>query len=80
MSFLDKKGLCRLKRKVVFRELSVGYSLQGFPMHTGKTLIAQLMDLLPWTTFGRIVTRNGSDHRIRTLPCTEHFHILAFAS
>jgi len=23
-------------------------------MHTGKTLFAQLMDFLPWTTFGRI--------------------------
>lgn len=48
-------------------------------MHTGKTLIAQRMDFLPWTTFGRIVTRYGSYHRVRTLPCTEHFRILAFA-
>jgi hypothetical protein len=48
-------------------------------MYIGKTLFAQLMDFLPWTTFGRIVTRYGGDHRIRTLPCTEHFRILAFA-
>jgi hypothetical protein len=26
-------------------------------MNTGKTLFAQLMDFLPWTTFSRIVTR-----------------------
>jgi hypothetical protein len=48
-------------------------------MYTGKTLFAQLMDFLPWTTFSRIVTRYGGDHRVRTLPCTEHFRILAFA-
>jgi hypothetical protein len=48
-------------------------------MYTGKTLFAQLMDFLPWTTFARIVNRYGGDHRVRTLPCTEHFRILAFA-
>jgi hypothetical protein len=37
------------------------------------------VDFLPWTTFSRIVTRYGGDHRVRTLPCTEHFRILAFA-
>ncbi len=48
-------------------------------MYVGKTLFAQLMDFLPWTTFARIVTRYGGDHRVRTLPCAEHFRILAFA-
>ena len=48
-------------------------------MYVGKTLFAQLMDLLPWTTFARIVTRYGGDHRVRTLPCTEHFRVMAFA-
>ena len=48
-------------------------------MYTGKTLFAQLMDFLPWTTFTRIVDHYGGNHRIRTLPCTEHFRILAFA-
>ncbi|MFZ5863014.1 MAG: IS4 family transposase [Nitrospirota bacterium] len=48
-------------------------------MYTGKTLFAQLMDFLPWSTFARIVTRYGGDQRIRTFPCTEHFRILAFA-
>ena len=32
-------------------------------MNTGKTLFAQLMDFLPWTTFTRIVDRYGGDHR-----------------
>ena len=48
-------------------------------MYTGKTLFAQLMDFLPWTTFNRIVTRYNGDRRVRTLTCTEQFRILAFA-
>ena len=48
-------------------------------MYTGKTLFAQLMDLLPWTTFARIGHRYGGNHRVRTLPCSDHFRILAFA-
>jgi hypothetical protein len=48
-------------------------------MYSGKTLFAQLMDFLPWTSFTRIVARYGGDHRVRTLRCTEHFRILAFA-
>ena len=30
-------------------------------MNTGKTLFAQLMDFLPWTTFVRYVARYGGD-------------------
>ena len=48
-------------------------------MYVGKTLFAQLLDFLPWTTFTRVVTHYGGDHRVRTLPCAEHFRILAFA-
>ena len=48
-------------------------------MYAGKTLFAQLMDFLPWTTFNRIVTRYNGDRRVRTLTCTEQFRILAFA-
>ena len=48
-------------------------------MYVGQTLFAQLMDCLPWTTFARLVTRYNGDYRVRTLPCTEHFRILAFA-
>jgi len=33
-------------------------------MNTGKTLFAQLMDYLPWSTFRRIVTRYDGDHRV----------------
>ena len=30
-------------------------------MNTGKTLFAQLLDFLPWTTFTRIVERHGGE-------------------
>lgn len=48
-------------------------------MYTGKTLFAQIMDFLPWSTFHRIVARYGGDYRIRTFRCAEQFRILAFA-
>ncbi len=48
-------------------------------MHVGKTLFAQLMDFLPWTTFARIVSVYGGDHWTRTRSCSEQFHAMAFA-
>ena len=48
-------------------------------MNTGKTLFAQLMDFLPWTTFTRIVERHGGDRYVKALACTEQFRVMAFA-
>jgi len=48
-------------------------------MNTGKTLFAQLMDFLPWTTFTRIVDRHGGDRYVKSLVCTEQFRVMAFA-
>ena len=48
-------------------------------MYTGKTLFSQIMEFLPWKTFHRLVARYEGDYRVRTLPCSEHFRILAFA-
>ena len=48
-------------------------------MNTGKTLFAQLMDFLPWTTFGRCVLRYRGDKNVRTLNCAEQFRVMAFA-
>jgi len=48
-------------------------------MNTGKTLFAQLMDFLPWKTFGRIVARYDGDDRVRTLSCGEQYRAMAFA-
>jgi transposase len=48
-------------------------------MYVGKTLFAQVMDVLPWKTFHRIVARYGGDYRTRSLSCAEQFRIMAFA-
>ena len=48
-------------------------------MNVGKTLFAQLMDFLPWSTFARLVERYGGDHRVRTLTCAEQYRAMAFA-
>lgn len=48
-------------------------------MYVGKTLFAQLMEFLPWTSFQRCVQRYGGDYRVRTLRCAEHFRVMAFA-
>ncbi len=48
-------------------------------MYAGKTLFAQLMDFVPWTTFAKIVSRYGGDHRVRTLSCAEQYRAMAFA-
>ena len=48
-------------------------------MNTGKTLFAQLMDFLPWTTFARIVDRYDGNRWVRTFPCAEQFRAIAFA-
>ena len=48
-------------------------------MNLGKTLFAQLMEFVPWTSFARIVARYGGDSRVRSLGCAEQFRTMAFA-
>lgn len=48
-------------------------------MNVGKTLFAQLMDFLPWSTFNRYVSRYGGDKGVRTFSCVEQFRAMAFA-
>lgn len=48
-------------------------------MFIGKTLFAQIMDFVPWTTFHRIVSKYQGDHRVRKLSCAEQFRCMAFA-
>jgi hypothetical protein len=48
-------------------------------MYAGKTLFAQLMDFVPWTTFTKIVSRYDGDHRVRALSCAEQYRAMAFA-
>ena len=48
-------------------------------MNSGRTLFAQVMDFVPWTSFQRLVTKYGGNVRVRTLRCTEQFRAMAFA-
>ncbi len=48
-------------------------------MYVGKTLFAQVMEFVPWTSFSRIVLRHGGNAGVRTLSCAEQFRAMAFA-
>ena len=48
-------------------------------MNPGKTLFAQLMEFVPWSSFTRIVARYSGDARVSALLSTEHFRIMAYA-
>lgn len=47
-------------------------------MNVGKTLFAQVMEYVPWKTFGRIFGRHGGDAGVRTLDCANLFRVMAF--
>ena len=48
-------------------------------MNVGKTLFAQVMEFVPWTSFGRIVDRHGGSAGVRRMSCAEQFRVMAFA-
>lgn len=48
-------------------------------MNAGKTLFAQVMEFVPWTSFARIVHRYSGNSGTRTLSCAEQFRAMAFA-
>lgn len=48
-------------------------------MNVGKTLFAQIMEFVPWTTFTRIVHRYDGNAGVRTLSCAEQWRVMAFA-
>ena len=48
-------------------------------MYIGKTLFAQVMEFVPWTSFARIVQRHGGNSGVRALSCAEQFRAMAFA-
>jgi hypothetical protein len=48
-------------------------------VNAGKTLFAQVMEFVPWTSFARIVQRYGGNAGVRTLSCAEQFRAMAFA-
>jgi hypothetical protein len=48
-------------------------------MNVGKTLFAQVMEYVPWKSFGRIIERHRGDSGVRTLSCAELFRVMVFA-
>jgi hypothetical protein len=48
-------------------------------VNVGKTLFAQVMEFVPWTSFSRIVQRYGGNAGVRSLSCAEQFRAMAFA-
>ena len=56
-----------------------GLTNRGYRMNMGKTLFAQVMEYVPWKSFGRIVDRHGGDAGVRTLSCADLFRVMAFA-
>jgi hypothetical protein len=48
-------------------------------VNAGKTLFAQIMEFVPWTSFTRIVQRYRGNVGVRALPCAEQFRAMAFA-
>jgi hypothetical protein len=48
-------------------------------VNSGKTLFAQIMEFVPWTSFARIVHRYGGNAGVRTLSCAEQFRAMALA-
>ena len=56
-----------------------GLANPGCRMNMGKSLFSQVMESVPWKTFGRIVERYRGDAGTRTLDCAELFRVMAFA-
>ena len=48
-------------------------------MNAGRTLFAQVMEYVPWTSFARIVQRYSGNSGVRALSCAEQFRAMAFA-
>ena len=47
-------------------------------MNVGKTLFAQVMEFVPWKTFGRIIERHKGDAGVRTLGCADLVRLLSW--
>src|SRR5487761_2548431 len=56
-----------------------GFDDRECRMHVGKTLFAQVMEFVPWKTFGRIIEQHKGDACVRTLGCADLFRIMAFS-
>ncbi len=48
-------------------------------MSVGKMLFAQVIEYVPWKTFGRIIDHHGGDAGVRTLDCANLFRVMVFS-
>ena len=48
-------------------------------MHAGRTIFAQVMDLLPLRRFHTCVKRYRGDHKVKNFTCLDQFLVMAFA-
>ena len=48
-------------------------------MHRGQNVFSQLMQVLPWREFSRLVTRYRGDRGVHKLNCAQQFRAMAFA-
>ena len=48
-------------------------------MNAGETLFSQVMEFVPWKSFGRIIDRHRGDAGVRTLGSSDLFRIIPFA-
>ena len=48
-------------------------------MNVGKTLFAQIMEFVPWTSFTRVVDRYDGNFGVRRMTCAKQFRVMAFA-
>ena len=48
-------------------------------MNSGRTIFAQLMDLLPLAEFRRCVERYDGDYKVQSFSCLDQFLCLAYA-
>ena len=48
-------------------------------MNVGKTLFAQIMEIVPCKSFSRIVDRYDGGSGVRRMTCSEQFRVMSFA-
>ena len=48
-------------------------------MNRGKTVFAQLMNMIPEYEFDKCVERYGGNYRVRNFSCRDHFYVMSFA-
>ncbi len=45
-------------------------------MNIGNTLFAQVMDVLPWKAFHRIVSQHDGDRYVKLMTCAYQFRVM----